>query len=366
MTNIHIEKSIDLLAVHWQAVLESAKKKQLNDVALENNIVQFIKTCINSSTKSYRYVLPTQLLSKLTNPEIDSRCLQAGRGGTGAFDARTIAHKVIVPFDQENEEVLGGSPEPYVNNPLRVLELSEKFRDAQKNKEDWDYLCSVINEVERRNDRAFTEKIFKQILIEIYRRLSDTKVKYPTPQRISLQDSLHLIEEFIAGVSGGDRVLAIAAAMFEVIGEHFHLYTRIERANITASDSSTGLAADLECKSDNGEIVFVVEVKDRVLTVSQLTSKISNLRERKVTDIFFVAQAGISSADKDEIENIVKKQFASGHNIYITEIIRLSGIIMALVKEEGRIDFLNKVNKQLDTYSELIHRQQWAKLLSTV
>lgn len=95
-------------------------------------LIESIHRAINSATKSYHYVLPTQLIAKLADPSLDCRCLQVARGGQGAFDARTIAHKVVVPFDQSNNNVLGGSPEPYVNNPLRVPEVSAQYRKLRK------------------------------------------------------------------------------------------------------------------------------------------------------------------------------------------------------------------------------------------
>ncbi len=41
-------------------------------------ILQAIDASINSSTLTYRYVLPTQLLAKCIDPSLDCRALQAG------------------------------------------------------------------------------------------------------------------------------------------------------------------------------------------------------------------------------------------------------------------------------------------------
>ncbi len=49
---------------------------------------------------SYHYVLPTQLLAKCVDHRLDTHALQAGYDAAGAFDARTVAHGVIVPFDR--------------------------------------------------------------------------------------------------------------------------------------------------------------------------------------------------------------------------------------------------------------------------
>ena len=72
------------------------------------------------------------------DPSRDAHSLQAGYDVADSFDARTIAHDVIVPFDRANQRVLGGSPEPYVNNPLRVPAVTAEYRSAQKHKDEWD------------------------------------------------------------------------------------------------------------------------------------------------------------------------------------------------------------------------------------
>lgn len=85
--------------------------------AVPQNIRDAIKRSVNSKGKTYRYVLPTQLIAKAVNPTLDCRSVQATSGLNGAFDARSVCDEVIVPFDRDNENVLGGSTEPYANVP---------------------------------------------------------------------------------------------------------------------------------------------------------------------------------------------------------------------------------------------------------
>lgn len=351
----------------WSEIQDLAEQGQLQDCLQDSSLIRSIHAAINSSTKSYRYVLPTQIVAKIADPSLDSRCLQVQRGGAGAFDARTVAHTVIVRFDQGNENVLGGSSEPYVSNPLRVQEVSVRYRSKRKDKKDWDHLCKVVEAVEEKQDTAFTESVFKQVLTEIYRRLSEAKVTYPTPIRISLNSSIQLIESFLSQQSGGDRLLALTAALFVVIGRKFQLYSDVRRASITAADSSTGMLADLECISEQNEIVLVVEVKDRELTISQLRSKIPNFRESQISEIFFVAQPGVAPGDEEDVASLIDHEFISGHNIYVADLISLCRVVLALLGEQGRKDFLREVGVQLDKYhSDISHRRAWADLLGSI
>jgi SacI-like restriction endonuclease len=360
------DKAKHILAHEWEEISQLAETGKLKDCLKDSKLLSAVRLSINSSTKTYRYVLLTQLASKLADSSLDSRCLQASRGGRGAFDARTVAHAVIVPFDQANQNVLGGSQEPYVNNPLRVPEISSAYRGAQRNWKGWDKLCLVLGAVEKQNDKAFTQQVFRQVLTEIYRRLSAVRVVYPVPRRVSLKKTIEAIETFLAEHSGGDRLLALSSALFVVIGTTFGLYSKVRRGKITAADQASGMVADLECVTKNDRIIFAVEVKDREITISQLRAKLRTIREKQVSEIFFVAQ-GMVASEKSQVESLVNHEFTSGQNIYITDLEKLSRIALALIGESGRRAFLAETSNQLEQYhSDIIHRKAWASILATL
>lgn len=225
----YIEDVSEIYRACWSEVVSRAEKSGDKPYISDEDLKLSIESVINSKTKSYRYVLPTQIAAKLSDSKLDCRCIQVARGGEGAFDARTIAHKVIVPFDQEHDNVLGGSPEPYVNNPLRVTEISEKNRDHQKNTVDWDHLCRVLDYIEENHEEGTTKEVFKQVLLEVYLRLLKIKVVYPAPKRISLDVCSKLIQKFLMDISGGDRLLSIVSALFVVIGRNFSLFSEVKR-----------------------------------------------------------------------------------------------------------------------------------------
>ena len=58
--------------------------------------------------------------------------IQLGDGSEGAWDARSFAKDVIVPWEIENNHFLGESGDPYVSKPLRRSRLDDqqtKVRD---------------------------------------------------------------------------------------------------------------------------------------------------------------------------------------------------------------------------------------------
>jgi hypothetical protein len=272
-----------------------------------------------------------------------------------------------VPFDKSNEFVLGGSAEPYVNNPLRQPEVSSAYRSKQKDKVGWDDLCLVLHFVEAHNDPAFTEASFRQVLLEIHRRLSDVRVSYPVLRRIGLARCLSLVDRFTAERSGGDRVQAVAAALFQLIGRRFRLYANVRRSSTTAPDASSGQVADLECVSKAGEVVLAVEVKDRELTVNQISYKLPAMRSQRVSEILFIAQHGVAPEEREAVDELIDKEFTGGQNVYVFDLRSFAPTCLALVGESGRREFLELVGAQLEAYrSGITHRKAWANLLSGI
>ncbi len=241
------------------------------------HLKDLIIASLTSKIKTYHYVLPMQLLSKSVKSKLDCRSLQTAYNKPGAFDARTVAHEVMIPFDQANHRVLGGSVEPYVNNPLRYPAVIRKYRAQQKNKTDWDKLVTVLDEVENRNDPQFTGAIFDQVLVEIYRLLESTSVVYPIPNRVSLQQTIDVIAKFVENKSGGDRMEAVCTALFRTVAKEFGIFDEVRREKVNTADASSGMGADIECRL-KGRVVLLVEVKDRFLTFTQINTKVNVAR----------------------------------------------------------------------------------------
>lgn len=364
--NVLVNKCRELLERTWIEVKKDNEAGQVNYIE-DEEIITAIHQSINSKTKSYRYVLPTQILSKSVESNLDAICLQVERGGSGAFDARSVAHQVIVDFDRANHKVLGGSPEPYVNNPLRYPEVSDNYRSKQRDKDGWDNLCKVLNSVQAKSDPGYTKLVLKQILKEVLLRLESVNVIYPVPARISLNKTISVIKEYTSMPSGGDRVQAITTALVIAIGNKFNLFKEVKRGSINASDASTGMVSDIECFDINGNLVLAIEIKDIELTLAHIQVKLPNFRAKQVTEILFIINKGIVISDKEAITATIDKEFSSGQNIYVFDLIDFSTSSLAILGEKGRRGFLEEVGKVLDEFnSNLIHKQDWAKLLSEI
>ena len=98
-------------------ILYSAYKKACNSEESYCQHKSFIDFVLDNNHLTYKYVLFTALLAKSTDSNINPLCLQKKSTLTGAYDARSLCHKVIVPFEMTTlRKVLGGSNEPFLNN----------------------------------------------------------------------------------------------------------------------------------------------------------------------------------------------------------------------------------------------------------
>jgi hypothetical protein len=347
------------LEKHWDEVKKRADSGDTSDFLQDDDLLEAIKYSLNCKEKGYHYVLLTQLMAKVDDPGRDCRALQDQAPVPGAFDARTIAHSVSVTFDRgQLDGALGRSPSPYLINSVRAPLLDEDDGKKRKDKVGWRRVCQVAAAVESKNDPEFTAKVFRQVLLGIYRKLGSTTIKYNVPLRSSLAQVIGAIRRFTAEKSGGDRPLAITAALFETLGKQTMLFEpTVRRGKINASDESSGQVADVECVDTQGAIVLAIEVKDKTVTVSDLEEKLGATRERGIKEVFFVSGRGEKEAE--DVPARVAKEFAAGQNLYVCNLVELAESVLAVTGEESRRYFLIDVGEQLDKYSDTKHRLAW-------
>jgi len=111
--------------------------------AKDDTISRNIKTVLYGTHKTYKYILVNGLLAKATNHKINPIALQSGANIKGAYDARSLCHNVLVPFERDFlQNVLGGSNEPFLNKPARFTQLSTE--NAVRKGNDKETLETVI------------------------------------------------------------------------------------------------------------------------------------------------------------------------------------------------------------------------------
>jgi hypothetical protein len=359
-SQLFYDQCTETLYSYWNEILET----DINQDFIPE-IRQPIESILRTSDKSYRYALPTQLLAKLTDDSLDSRCIQETRtNGEGNFNARDVCKNVIVPWERKEGIPLGQSNDPYVNNPLRVPEFSDAFRGNRKDVETWDLLCNIFAEVEERKEEAYTINLFKQVLLEIRRIQEESQVNYVVPMRISLKTTKNALDLYLNARSGGARLQAVLVALFRTFKSKWNIYEEVFSAPVNVPDTPGGRPADIDCRKD-GETILAVEVKDTTLTLQLLEDKIRSCRANAVTELMFLIRA--NPLVGEGVDERVEKEFTTGLNIYTIEAIEFLNGALSILGESARREFLiniGSVGEELKL--EFNDRKQWAEILSTL
>lgn len=350
------DRAKELLAELWDIVL--------NDQTIVAPLE--IAALVNSNQVAVRFSLPTQLLGKLTDNDLDALSLQKGKEADSTrWDPRGFASKVIVPWNRNNQNVLGASADPYVSNPLRRPRPDVGLENVD-DPDEWRRLTVVLARVQDASSAELTRSVLLQVLAAIRDRLRDFTFEYVLPPRVSLKQATGLVQRFLAVQSGGDRGLAVAAAFFKTVGERSHLYAHVRRGVINAADAATGSAGDLECVDEAGKLIFAVEVKERRLRITDVADGVRKARHFSVQELLFCTE-GVQDADKEEVDLALANAWASGTNVYHLTINGLIANVLPLIGETGIRQFITNIGAQLDAFNtQPKHRKAWRSLLDAL
>ncbi|MCF8258010.1 MAG: restriction endonuclease, SacI family [Flavobacteriales bacterium] len=349
-----------LLRKEWKKVLDAAE-----DVTFHHGLDETLGTLLRSNTVSYRYPVITQLLAKCANPSLDCTCIQATREPVtkGNFDARSVCHEVVVPWEFENECPLGGSKEPYINNPLRVSEFSTSFGSKQKNKAHWNLLIELFTHVEGHPKE--TLPALRQALMHVKAMQLEQRIDFPAPLRLSLLATLNAVREFLAQKSGGERLQLVCFALFSSMKERWGIFDEVHTAKINASDTAGRRPADVTCTKSN-RTVLAIEVKDRDLSMELLESSIRNARLDNVSELMAFVKwknaPAIAPFDKR-----IQEEFGKGMNVYVVDSEEFLTLMLTMLGEDGRKVFVQEMCAGLEVMAvPFITKKEWARILSNI
>ncbi len=324
---------------------------------------------VDSPIVSIRYAFLTQLLGKYADTGRDLLCLQSGGRGprvemSGRWDPRGFCGRVVVPWVQRNQSVLGASADPYVNKPLRRPRLDRRM-EALRSRSEWQALVDFLSALQDASDPTMVEDAVLRCLRGIARRLRDQRVDYPVPMRIGLDRLCSILDSYLAVSNGGMRPLIVTTALLRILGRAFSIFSAVESQGVNEPDSASGMPGDIMCYGQDGALALAVEVKGNELTLVELESTMAKARKGRVANILFAAP-GLADTDRDAIEARIAEEFAQGSNLYQTSIQSLARSSFMLLDESWRVRFLQSVCEELDARSaQPADRVVFARLLTS-
>lgn len=256
--------SIDFTSAN--ALLIKALKERVRP---DPDLCAMLEKVIHGSHKTYKYVLVTNLLAKAVNRRANALCLQAGARLSGAFDSRSLCHKVLVPFERNHlVGALGASNEPYLNKPARFTHLSKD--NAVRDGNDRDILNTLIAIAKAANKRgsevAYQCLSYCFVLLEkviASNELMNTVNTIITPDLIDIYTYVaRYIEESFEGETCAAVVGSVEKQFYSCLrGEY-----RVEVHKVNESGASSKEVGDIDVYEQD-KCFYSVEVKDKAFTV---------------------------------------------------------------------------------------------------
>ena len=254
-----------------------------------DGLAKDIETILRGSHKTYRYVLVTALISKATNGDIDPLSLQAQDDSIGAYDARSIAHGVLVPFEREYlPNSLGGSNEPYLNKPARFPRLTaENAVRRGTDQMTLELLIEVLGKI-RTASKAFE---YLKSAIAVMEEISHSiNKKYEIPTELaSATKNIQMILDYIWELSSksceGETCAIIVAALEQLYNPKDY---KVIAHKVNESGSSSKEVGDVDILDKQNKIVSSIEVKDKDFVKEDVQHAITKFIDAKLSRTLFI------------------------------------------------------------------------------
>lgn len=325
---------------------------------------QKIDAILCGTHKTYRYILVTALLGKATNSDIDILSLQADDGSNGKYDARSLCHHVIVPFETVKlPGCLGNSNEPFLNKPARFPYISKS--NAVRRGRDFQTLCDLIEVL---SDIKDSETAYKYLKSALFRMKANSEIFIA---KFSIGDMILDISEFSQLVL--DYIYAITDHTLEgevcplIVSELEKMYLgkdyRVVPHKVNQSGASSKEVGDIDVFKDN-KLIYSIEVKDKDFNENDVLHSIQKFRTAHLSTSFFIYGKNVNF-DEDSVFNTLKRVGREGHYCCLISILNYAKLRIADIKAitvrdfvDGMLKFAKVINAKDDTINEIKHIAQ--------
>lgn len=315
-----------------------------------------ISEILRGTHKTYRYIMVTALLAKATNNEINILSLQKGDGDGGKYDARSLCHKVLVPFETlKLPGCLGSSNEPFLNKPARFVSLS--LTNAVRRGKDLQTLSDVIDVLSNVSNSSDAYKYLKSALST----MKEVSKEYIS--KFSVGDALIDISEFSQLVL--DYIYTITEHSLEgeicplIVAELEQMYLgkdfKVEPHKVNQSGASSKEVGDIDIYDKNKKLLYSIEVKDKDFSKQDVVHAITKFKQADLSTSLFVYGKNVSF-DENEVFQLLKEKGREGHYCCLISILHYAKLRICDLKTltirdfvDGLLKFAKIINAKDDT-----------------
>jgi hypothetical protein len=338
--SIDHDEARNILNQEWNRILNDDEHDYLH----EETLGQKISEVLHGSQLTYKYILVTNVLAKAVNPSIHYRAMQAQSNLSGAYNARSLGHQVLVEWEKDHGERLGGSNEPFLNKPARFPEFA--MENAHQSASAHRRLYELLSGLEGKADSGDIDpmNVLRQTLDEISR-LEPQTVDFESPSDAPFRELHELVEDYLEESGGGERLAAVTAGVTMAYYTHTggdDWVVEAEHANVP--DEFSNAAGDVEVFRDD-ELVRAIEVKDKPTERSDIQHATTKARESELGEYLYVVGAGFRTQTEKrgsmaEIESAPIEIVL----VYPEDLLNL----LKFIEDAGRISFMESVGEFLN------------------
>ncbi|PQO47404.1 restriction endonuclease, SacI family [Blastopirellula marina] len=244
---------------------------------------------------TFKYILVTGLLGKLTNPDVHPRALQAGSSLQGAYDARSLCHKVLVTFEKTKGNLFGLSNEPFLNKPARHAE-HDKNNTQLKNKR----LATLTHDVLEAARKATPEEVEAMLVscLRIGKEQAESQTTAAVDVESNYRHVTRFVRKFLEKADGGSRLAAVTGAYVTLLSPAH----TVKVYNPNASDKFGKTSGDVEVFNEDDELVSAYECKHRAMNIDDIRHGIKKAKEAGIPEYVFVCAEGLADGQEQTIK----------------------------------------------------------------
>lgn len=306
-----------------------------------------IESVILGTHKTYRYILLTGLLAKSTNSDVDALALQVSAGSTGAYDARSLCHSVIVPTERKLlDNRLGASNEPYLNKPARFPTLSTS--NAVRRGNDTLMLEAAIEALSTLADAQQARTALMDCLYWIFERPAPSILANLTGNVAENSNSEFLLcaKDIVNQSMEGESCAIIAGVSFSLYGQQTKKQLNVKVHKVNQAGSSSKEISDVDVYEEEN-LVFTAEIKDKAFTKDDVQHAVSKCQAAGFPSLIFIT--GLNATLKDATTHeLISHYHESDFNLYFIDVLSFFSSVLALSFVLSPKDFIQWIDYHAD------------------
>lgn len=280
-----------------------------------------IDLVLSNRYKTYKYILITALLAKSTDERINPLCLQKHADCQGmAYDARSLCHRVIVPFEMAYlDNGLGGAHEPFLSKPARVPMLSEQnHARGEKGKKILHSLCMELPKI------VTSQEAYGCLCYALYKILEANRFKPKKhvfkldPCKNSLINIMNFVKTASSQSFGGETLVLLCSALLYM---QYGKKVEIKTGQVNRSDIYSKQMSDIDIYKDF-DCVSCTECKDRPYRKEDVYYAADKTMNQGMTQLLFVE--GVHGTPEYDFKKEIEKEYIQ--NGFLLKIISLEDL----------------------------------------